>query len=192
MKELEEFIHQATKDGHVRSGMILGIRMVLLGLKELQIEEPSGHHRKLIVIVETDRCLPDAVQLVAECRLANRSLKFKDFGKMAATFIDLKTDRSLRVAAREEANLHAVEMFGALERDDALGSAYRLLPDDQLFTMRWGKVRLLPEDVPGYSVPRVICAECKEGIAFRRELVVDGITYCRSCAGEHYLEAFSG
>jgi len=48
------------------------------------------------------------------------------------------------------------------------------------------KVEVQPEDLPGFKGPRVVCAECGEGINFKREVVKDGRTLCRACAGERY------
>src|SRR5512146_49325 len=102
MKGLEDYIQAASKGGKPpRPGIILGIRMCLLGLKRLGFGEPSEHKRRLVVIAETDRCLPDAVQLVTGCRLANRALKLRDMGKMAATFVNLEKGQAIRIAARE-------------------------------------------------------------------------------------------
>ena len=50
------------------------------------------------------------------------------------------------------------------------------------------RVAIGPEDLPGYKAPRVVCDECGEGISFKRELVRDGRTLCRGCAGERYYE----
>jgi len=188
MKSLEEYIEKASKNGHIRSGMVLGIRLALLGLEEIGIEDPRQHHRSLVVIVETDRCLPDAIELVTGCRLGNRTLKFKDLGKMAATFLDLGADHAVRVSTREAANQLAQEMFPDLDKDEALGRAYGALSNTELFTSQSVHVKLNPEDIPGYWAPRVICAECGEGVAFDRELVEDGRTLCRSCAGQRYFE----
>jgi len=33
-----------------------------------------------------------------------------------------------------------------------------------------------------------VCAECGEGINFKREVVKGGRTLCRACAGERYYE----
>lgn len=188
MKSLEEYIEKASKNGHVRSGMVLGIRLALLGLKEVGIEDPHQHHRSLVVIVETDRCLPDAIELITGCRLGNRTLKFNDLGKMAATFQNLGSDHAVRVSTREAANQLAHEMFPDLDKDEALGRAYRVLSNTELFTCQSGHVELNPEDIPGYWAPRVICAMCEEGIAFNRQLIVDGRTICRSCAGQRYFK----
>lgn len=188
MKSLEQYVAQAAKDGRTRSGIILGIRMALLGLKELGVEEPRQDHRSLLAFVEIDRCLPDAVQLVTGCRLGNRTLKFKDLGKMAATFVDLRTKHAIRIAAKESANQQALEMFTGLDKEEALQRAYRMLPDEDLLTRQWVRLNLPSEELPGYRAPRVICAECGEGINFNRAVVRDHRTLCRACAGERYFE----
>jgi formylmethanofuran dehydrogenase subunit E len=188
MKSLADYVQQARKGGHTRSGIILGVRLAMVGLEELVIEEPKDHHRGLVVFVETDRCLPDAIELVTGCRLGNRTLKFKDMGKMAATFVDLRTGRAVRVAARESANESAREMFPLLTKEEALERAYSILPDEDLFTRRIVNLSLAPEDIPGYAAPRVICDECKESISFGRELSEGQRTLCRSCGGDSYLD----
>lgn len=188
MKTLQEYISLAAKDGHTRSGIVLGIRMALLALRELKLDEPPAGERSLVAIVELDRCLPDAIQVVTGCRLGNRTLKFKDHGKMAATFVDLRTRRAVRVAARESANQKARQMFPDLEKEQALERAYRVVSDEELFTRQWVRVELPPEAIPGHRAPRVMCAACGEGISFGREILRDGRTLCRACAGDRYFE----
>jgi formylmethanofuran dehydrogenase subunit E len=188
MKDAAHYIRLAAKDGHTRSGMILGIRLVLLGLQELAIVDPAEHHHDLVIYVETDRCLPDAVELVTGCRLGNRALKFQDMGKMAAVFLDRRSSRAVRVAAKESGHQNAREMFTALEKEEALQAGYRALPDEDLFAKQAVRVALPPEDVPGYWALRVLCDGCGEGIAFGRESVVDQRTLCRSCAGKSYYD----
>ena len=188
MKSLEAYLKQAAKDGRTRSGIVLGIRMALLGLKELGMEDSLREPRSLLTFAEIDRCLPDAVQLVTGCRLGNRTLKFKDFGKMAATFVDLRTRRALRLAAKESAYQQALERFSGLDKEEALGRAYRQLSDEELFVRQWVQVPLSAEELPGYRAPRVVCAECGEGINFNREIIRDQRTLCRACAGEPYCE----
>ena len=67
--------------------------------------------------------------------------------------------------------------------------AYREMAEDDLFTKQWVKVEIAPEEFPGYKGERIVCAECGEGINFRREVVCDGRISCRACAGEKYYEA---
>lgn len=185
MKKLEEYIAAAAKDGRTRSGIVLGIRMAMLGLRELAVETPAAD-RSLVVLVELDRCLPDAIQVVTGCRLGNRTLRFVDHGKMAATFVDLKSNHAIRIAAQESANRKALEQFAGLEKEEALGRAYREYPDEVLFKAEWVSVELPAEERPGYRAPRVICAQCGEGISFHREVKVGERLLCRACAGEHY------
>ena len=189
MQTLEEYIERANvAHGHTCAGQILGIRLSLLGLKELGIDDPIKERKRLVTIVEIDRCATDAVQLVTGCRLGKRALKFKDFGKVAATFVDLKTGRAIRIVAREESKQKARELFPELDKEEGQRRAYRQLPDDDLFTRQWVRVALPEEDMPGYRAPRVVCAQCGEGINFKREVQRDGRLLCRACAGERYYE----
>jgi formylmethanofuran dehydrogenase subunit E len=193
MLTLEEYIERANvAHGHTCAGQILGIRLSLLGLKELGIDDPIKERKRLITIVEIDRCATDAVQLVTGCRLGKRALKFKDFGKVAATFVDLKTGRAIRIVAREESKQKARELFPELDKEEGQRRAYRQLPDDDLFTRQWVRVALPEEDMPGYRAPRVVCAQCGEGINFKREVQRDGRLLCRACAGERYYEPLGG
>ena len=80
--------------GHLCAGQILGVRMALCGLRQLGIDDPTGVDRKrLVTFVEIDRCATDAICVVTGCRLGKRALKFRDFGKMAATFCDFERTR---------------------------------------------------------------------------------------------------
>src|SRR5229473_2442920 len=187
MKTLEEYLDQATQaHGHLCAGQVLGVRLAMLGLRELGIEDPIAERKRIITYVEIDRCVTDAVALVAGCRLGKRALKFLDWGKVAATFVDLKSGRAVRIAAKESSKQRAREMFPELEKEAGQQKAYAQLPDDILFEARWVKVAVQPEDLPGFKGPRVVCAECGEGINFKREVSKDGRTLCRSCAGESY------
>jgi formylmethanofuran dehydrogenase subunit E len=187
MKSLPEYLELAAQThGHLCAGQVLGVRLAMLGLRELGIDDPIAERKRIVTFVEIDRCVTDAVALVANCRLGKRALKFRDWGKVAATFVDLKTNRAVRVAAKESSKQAAREMFPELEKEAGQQKAYAQLPDDVLFDRKWVKVEVQPEDLPGFKGSRVLCAECGEGINFKREVVKDGRTLCRSCAGERY------
>jgi len=187
MKNLDQYVAEANvAHGHICAGQILGIRLAMLGLKELGIDDPIKERKRLVTFVEIDRCATDAVQLVTGCRLGKRALKFKDFGKVAATFVDLKTGRAVRIVAREESKQRARELYPEMEKEPGQRRAYRELGDDELFSKQWVKVELPPEEMPGYKAPRVVCAQCGEGINFKREVVREGQVLCRACAGESY------
>ncbi|HVB07985.1 MAG TPA: FmdE family protein [Candidatus Acidoferrales bacterium] len=187
MKTLDEYLDLAAQaHGHLCAGQVLGVRMAMLGLRELGIEDPSLERKRFVTYVEIDRCATDAIALVTGCRLGKRSLKFFDWGKMAATFVDLPTGRAVRVVARQDSKDRARAMFPELDKEQAQQKAYRALPDDDLFERQSVRVEIRPEDLPGYKAPRIVCEKCGEGINFKREIVVDGRTFCRACAGARY------
>jgi formylmethanofuran dehydrogenase subunit E len=187
MKTLAEYLELAeVVHGHICAGQVLGVRLAMLGLRELGVSDPVAERKRIVTYVEIDRCVTDAVALVADCRLGKRALKFRDWGKVAATFCDMQTGRAVRIAAKESSKLAAKDMFPDLPREEGQQKAYAQLPDEVLFSKEWVKVEILPEDLPGFKGPRVVCAQCGEGINFKRELQVDGRTLCRACAGQRY------
>jgi formylmethanofuran dehydrogenase subunit E len=105
MKSFEQLLAESTSiHGHLCAGQVIGVRMSMAALDRIGIADPKGADRKkLYVLVEIDRCATDAIQSVTGCSLGKRSLRWLDFGVMAATFVNLETGRSVRVIAREEA-----------------------------------------------------------------------------------------
>lgn len=189
MKTVDEYLELAERaHGHICAGQVLGVRLAMRGLGALGIEDPERERKRLVTYAEIDRCVTDAVALVANCRLGKRALKFYDWGKVAATFVDLQTGRAIRVAARESSKQRARELYPDLDKELGQQRAYRELPDADLFDVQWVRVEVRPEDLPGFKGPRVNCDACGEGINFRREVVRDGRTLCRACAGERYYE----
>lgn len=188
MKTLDEYLGLAGQaHGHICAGQILGVRLAMLGMREIGIEDPERERKRFVTYVEIDRCATDAVALVTGCRLGKRSLKFLDWGKMAATFVDLQTGRGMRIAAREDSKARAEEMFPELDKEHAQQKAYRVLSDEELFDKSPVRVEVRAEDLPGFKAPRVVCEKCGEGINFKREVVVAGRTLCRGCAGSSYF-----
>lgn len=189
MKTLSEYETLAAQaHGHLCAGQILGLRMALYGVKLLGLGDPEGGDRKrLVTFVEIDRCATDAIPIVTGCRLGKRALKFRDFGKVAATFCDLQEGRAVRVAARDSAKQRARELHPEIEgKNRQQMAAYREMADEELFQTQWVRVEIGPQDLPGYKAPAVACSRCGESISFKRELVVDGAPVCRACAGERY------
>jgi formylmethanofuran dehydrogenase subunit E len=191
MKTLEQYLNDAARaHGHLCAGQVLGVRLAMLGLKKLGIEDPEGKDRKrLVTFVEIDRCATDAVMVVTGCRLGKRALKFRDWGKMAATFVDVETGKAVRVAARESSKALAKSMHpNVTDKNQAQMLAYQVMTDEQMFQTQWVHVELPPEEFPGYKGERVVCAQCGEGINFRREVRRGAKVLCRACAGERYYE----
>jgi len=174
--------------GHLCAGQVLGVRMSLAGLREAGIVDPKGADRKqIIVFVEMDRCATDAVQSVTGCSLGRRTMKFLDYGKMAATFINLRTGRAVRVAARESSRLRAkVYAPGMADKYEVQLQAYRIMPEEELFNITEVRVELRPEDMPGRPLSRIACDDCGEHVQDGREVYRDGEILCKACAGGGY------
>lgn len=191
VKSFDEYLRDAEQaHGHLCAGQVLGVRLAMLGLQKLGIDDPHGKDRKrLVTFVEIDRCATDAVAVVTGCRLGKRALKFRDWGKMAATFVDVSTGKAIRVAAKESSKSRAREMHPEIaNKNQQQMRAYREMSDEDLFATQWVKVELPPEEFPGYKGERVACEACGEGISFQREVRRDGKVLCRACAGETYYE----
>ena len=185
MESFEELLRETeAAHGHLCAGLILGVRMANLGLSRLGIRDPKGVDRKrLIVYVEIDRCATDAIAIVTGCKLAKRTLKFRDWGKMAATFVDLESGRAVRIVAHENSRELAAELHPEIEdKNKRQMLAYRELTDEQMFAEEWVRVAVGPEELPGRRGERAECRRCGEGINFGRFVEMDGERLCLSCA----------
>jgi len=190
-KVFESLLSESVKiHGHLCPGQVLGVKMSMLGLRETGITDPKGKDRKgIIVFVEMDRCATDAVQSVTGCSLGHRTMKFMDYGKMAATFMNLNTGRAVRVIAKEEARQKAKELFPEVENKYAAQlEAYKIMPDEELFDVREVRVKIKPEDMPGRPLRRTKCDQCGEYVQDLREVYREGKVLCRPCADSGYYE----
>jgi formylmethanofuran dehydrogenase subunit E len=193
MEPIEDLLAMAeAAHGHLCAGQILGVRMAMLGCQRLGIDEPRGRDRKrLVTFVEIDRCATDAIGVVTGCRLGKRALKFRDWGKMAATFIDLADGRAIRIAARESSKELARALHPEIEnKNHQQMLAYRELSEPELFMEEWVRVTLPPKEFPGYKGERLACAMCGEGINYDRFIERDGRRLCYACANpeERYYQ----
>ncbi len=174
--------------GHLCPGQVLGVRMSMLGLRKIGVSDPKGSDRKNIVVyVEMDRCATDAVQSVTGCSLGHRTMKFMDYGKMAATYVNLKTGKAIRICCRDDAREKAAVLFsnsGNRHRDQL--KAYKIMPDAELFTVREVQVRIRPEDMPGRPLRRVRCESCGEYVQDGRDVSREDRVLCKPCAGGGY------
>ena len=189
VKSLDDYLRDAeSAHGHLCAGQVLGVRLAMLGLQMIGIDDPRGKDRKRpVTFVEIDRCVTDAVAVVTGCRLGKRALKFRDWGKVAATFVNVNTGKAVRIAAKESSKALARQMHPEIaDKNQQQMLAYREIPDSDLFATQWVQIELSPEEFPGYKGERVVCERCGEGINFRREVNKDGNMLCRGCAGEQY------
>ncbi len=189
--DLEALLNESVKaHGHLCPGQVLGVRMSILGLQRIGIYDPKGKDRKsLIVFVEIDRCATDAIQSVTGCTLGHRTLKFLDYGKMAATFFNIKDNKAVRILAKEEAKIKARDYCPNYEdRYKAQLEAYKIMPDKELFDIMDVDVILKKEDLPGKPLSRVKCSLCGEYVQDSREIKAIDNILCKPCAiGKYYM-----
>ncbi|MBI5199087.1 MAG: formylmethanofuran dehydrogenase [Nitrospirae bacterium] len=189
MEDFERLLNESVKThGHICPGQVLGVKMSMLGLKEIGIEDPKGKDKKnIIVFVEMDRCATDAVQSVTGCSLGRRTMKFVDYGKMAAAFLNLKTGQAIRVIAKEDAREKAKECFPEIKNKyTAQLEAYKVMSDKELFDVMEINVELKPEDMPGRPLRRIKCDLCGEYVQDMREIYREGKILCKPCADGGY------
>lgn len=184
LKNLDEWLQEAAAyHGHLCAGQVLGVRMGLAALDYLGISDP---HKRLIVYVETDRCAADALQTVTGCKLGKRTLKHMDYGKMAAVFVDLEKDASIRISVPAIARQHAKDLFPS--KKNPYLEAYKVLPDEKLFHIEEVTVDMKETDLPGKPLRRVLCETCGEEVNDGREVEKQGKYYCKACDGGAYYQ----
>jgi len=192
MESFEKLLKKSTQvHGHICAGQVIGVRMCLLALSLINIDDPKGADRKkLYVIVEIDRCATDAIQSVTGCSLGKRSMKWLDYGVMAATFVNLETSKAVRITAleesREASKKYCAEIVDKYQRQL---EAYKIMKEDELFRIQNVKAIIPEENMPGRPLKRVQCESCNDWVQDRRDLLVDGKILCKQCVeGRYYTE----
>lgn len=171
--------------GHVCAGIVLGTRLTIAGMRELGMN-PHEHQKNLVVFMEIDRCGADAVQAITGCSLGHRSLKFRDYGKFAATFVDLETKKAVRVAVNEK-NRAQHDAMDPKEMLKALATA----PEHEILKIERVSVTIPEDDIPGMPRHKTICSKCGERIMDGRDVMQDGKILCKSCANGAYYQVLS-
>jgi formylmethanofuran dehydrogenase subunit E len=168
--------------GHVCAGIVLGTRLTIAGMRELGMN-PHEHQRNLIVYMEIDRCGADAVQAITGCSLGHRSLKHKDFGKFAATFVDIATKKAVRVAVNEK-NRAENDKLDQKDMIKALGEC----PEEEILKIEQVQIDIPEDDIPGFPKGKAICSLCGERVMDNRHVTVDGKPFCKNCATTSYYQ----
>lgn len=184
--------------GHTCTGLVLGTRIAIAGSQRLGIDDPSKT-RDLIVYVEIDRCLADAIQAITLCSLGKRRLKHVDYGKFAATFVDTSKNRAVRISIKEKAREWAMkygeeqvlinkgEIVSRKQEMDIMTEAYMKMPDVELLDVKDVSISIPKWDLPGLPQRKVTCTMCGERIFDGREKIKNGRILCRPCAeGAYY------
>ena len=174
-------------------GTVIGVRMAMLGLRMIGITDPKGAERKdIIAVAENDRCAVDALQHVTGCRVATRALKLKDYGKMAATFVNLKTGKAVRIVCPEETR-DRVQKYKPEEgeKKERTIAGYKAMPLDELFYAQEVTASFEDADMPGPAKHRIQCEQCGESVSDHREREVNGKSLCIHCSEGGYYEVVS-
>ncbi len=185
--KLQEALDLASsRHKHLCPRQVLGARAAIAGARALELEVPRTDKR-LLVIVETDGCFVDGVEAVTGVSVGGRTLRVEDYGKIAATFIDVKTEQALRVApqldVREKAHRYAPEQT---RRYFAMLHGYQRMPDKELLSLQRVKLAQPVAAIVSRAAARAKCNICGEEIINEREVMVDGRALCRTCAGGGY------
>jgi formylmethanofuran dehydrogenase subunit E len=166
--------------GDVCAGIVMGTRMTLAGMKALELD-PLVRNRDLIVFVEIDRCMTDAVQAITGCSLGHRTLKFFNYGKFAATFYDMNKNKAVRISRKN------VEF----DMDNPVQSI-NAIPDNDLMSIQEVSVSLESNDMPGRPLGMEHCSRCGELILDNKGVEIDGNMLCRSCSSGTYYHKETG
>ncbi|MCP4715089.1 MAG: formylmethanofuran dehydrogenase [Deltaproteobacteria bacterium] len=191
MKSFDKLLDESLKShGHLCAGQVIGVRMAMLGCRLVGIEDPKapGLKKSLLVFVEIDRCATDAIESVTGCRMGKRTLKFKDFGINAATFVNLDTRVAYRIVSTEHSK-EAAKTFAPNETDIKRQQieGYKIMPDDLLFDIQPVRVDLPDWELPGPPRRHISCSRCGQMVRDGREMKVGHERLCRPCAGEGYF-----
>ncbi len=176
--------------GHLCPGQVVGVRMAMLGCRLIGLDEPSRmpQIKKVLVYIEIDRCAADAIAYVTGVKLGRRSLKFMDHGIMAATFVNLETGKAVRIvsteSSRDEAGQYAPDIDDPAQRQL---QAYKVMPDDALFTVEEVIVDVPVHDMPGPTKFKAQCQACGQVVRDKKEVMLGGRILCKPCAyGTYY------
>jgi formylmethanofuran dehydrogenase subunit E len=182
-KEIEEFYFFAKKveefHGHICVGIAMGVKTSLAAMRVLGFDPHEKKHKDLIVYVETDRCMTDAVQVISGCSLGKRSLKYVDYGRFAATFVKLSTGEAYRVTTKKDFSKD-------LSVEDILKIVSEM-PDDDLVLLQKVDIKIPDCDLPGPPKDKATCTTCGERVMDGRAVLKDGKAYCKACLqGAYY------
>jgi len=192
MKDFHRLLKESTEvHGHMCPGQVIGIRMALLGCNLIGLNHPQKEDqiKKLIVYVEIDRCAADAIALATGAKLGRRSLKFMDYGIMAASFIHLESREAFRVISTEESReMSSVYAPEYSEKSQQQFWAYQRMPDKILFKVQEVSIPLSDYDFPGPTKRKAVCFGCGQVVRDHKEINKNGFTFCKPCAQGAYFK----
>lgn len=184
MGDFETLLKRGEKfHGHLCPGIVMGTRMAMAGMRELGMNPMEKSH-DLIVYVEIDRCATDAIQSVTGCSPGHRSMKLRDYGKFAATFVDIKTGKAVRISVNQKS---APDRGNGKEAMKEAIKTLSHVPEEELLRIQPVSVDIPEDDIPGFPKHKARCSVCGDQILDGREVMVDGKPQCKACAyGAYY------
>jgi formylmethanofuran dehydrogenase subunit E len=187
MIQMAKLLEQcAVRHSRLCPRQVLGVRMGLLAGKVFGLDVPNSGD-DLLALVETDGCFADGVSVATGNTVGNRLLRVLDFGKVAATFIDMKNDKAFRIAPRSGIRAAAQKLEPDAEsRWHAQLKAYQIMPDADLLVVQLVQLNIPLEKLLSKPAYRVNCEACGEEIINEREVTLEGKILCRTCAGQSY------
>ena len=190
MEDFETLLKgSAEAHGHLCPGQVVGVRMAMLGCELIGLDNPDSLEqiKKIVVYVEIDRCATDAISYVTGVKLGRRSLKFMDYGIMAATFVNLETNRAFRIRSTEKSR-GLVPRYAPKVKDKQLQQleAYKIMPLEELFDVEEVAVEISLSDMPGPTRFKAICQKCGTVVRDKKEVLKKGQILCRACAFSTY------
>ena len=178
----------SARHSHLCPRQVLGVRLGLAGLQILGFDQPHND-KSLLVITETDGCFADGLEVAAGVSVGHRTLRVEDYGKVAATFIDVKTGEAIRLAPKLDVRHQALKYAPEEKRHYfAQLAGYQIMPDEELFSATPVFLATPVEQIVSRAGARTNCYVCGEEIINEREIIRDGRVYCRACVGEGYYQ----
>jgi len=173
---------------HLCPRQVLGARIGLAGASALGLDIPR-RDKRLLVILETDGCFADGIEAATACAVGHRTLRIEDYGKIAATFVDVETERTLRIAPQPDLRQRAFAYADGESRHYfAQLQAYQSMPDDELLTIQPIILTTPVQEIVSRAGVRVNCDACGEEIINEREVLLHGRILCRACGwGGYYV-----
>jgi formylmethanofuran dehydrogenase subunit E len=189
MQVLDEVLKlSAARHAHLCPRQVLGARMGLAGAAALGLEVPR-QDKRLLVIAETDGCFLDGLEVACSVAAGRRTLRIEDYGKVAASFVDVQTGAAVRLAPRPNVRVRALD-YAPDERRHYFAQliGYQVMPEEVLFSVTSVVLNTPVTDLISRAGVRTNCTACGEEIINEREVLVEGLAYCRSCAGQSYYQ----
>jgi len=181
----------AARHSHLCPRQVLGVRTGLAGLAALRLLPPIIDKR-LLVISETDGCFADGIEVSTGVAVGHRTLRIEDYGKIAATFVDVSGGEALRISPRLDIRQRAWDYAPSENKYYyAQLHAYQVMPDHELFNIVEVELALPLEKIISRAGIRTECDFCGEEIINEREVHRNGFTLCRACAGPAYYASLS-